>query len=218
MPALYALGQHDALHAAAQQLHADDRVFAFLDDVYIITTQSRARQAIDIVTERIASQAGVQTHLGKLEVWSPIAGAAPPGVAELSPTAWKGDAPDHENGLVILRAPLGHPAFAQAHADDRPSLARSRPATAPRRMQPSKCRANSSSSTLGSLGRCATGAPKKKPRNGSAPLHGAAARGAFSSRLLSGSCSGGPALGGRGMGRKARLDRGPSRQTSGAAG
>ena len=119
MPALYALGQHDALHEAASRLHANDHVFAFLDDIYIITTRELAREAIAVVTQSISSKAGVQTHLGKLEVWSPCGGAAPPGVAQLSPTAWKGDAPDHENGLVILGAPLGHPTFVQTHAENR---------------------------------------------------------------------------------------------------
>ena len=33
MPALFALAQHDALAAAAGQLHVGERLFAFLDDL-----------------------------------------------------------------------------------------------------------------------------------------------------------------------------------------
>ena len=42
-PALFALGQHDALHQAAAALHPEDSLVAFLDDLYVITTPPRAR-------------------------------------------------------------------------------------------------------------------------------------------------------------------------------
>ena len=87
--------------------------------VYIVTTRARARSAIDVVTTSIEEKAGVQTHLGKLEVWSAAGGPAPPGISELSPTAWKGNMPEDENGLVVLGAPLGMPAFVKAFAEER---------------------------------------------------------------------------------------------------
>ena len=49
-PALYALGQHDALVAADEQLRPGECLAAFLDDVYLVTTPSRAREALDVVT------------------------------------------------------------------------------------------------------------------------------------------------------------------------
>ena len=119
MPALYALGQHDALQAARDQLHADDVLIAFLDDLYILTRRSRAKEAIDIVTGKVSEMAGVQTHLGKLEAWSPSGGPAPPGLNDLSPTAWKADLPEEQNGIKILGAPLGQPAFVKAHLTER---------------------------------------------------------------------------------------------------
>ena len=60
-------------------------------------------------------------HLGKLEAWSAAGGPPLPGIAELSATAWKGNLPEHLNGIMVLGAPLGHPAFMQAFADERAS-------------------------------------------------------------------------------------------------
>ena len=42
MPALYALGQHDGLAAGAHQLHEDDFVVPYLDDLYVRATRERA--------------------------------------------------------------------------------------------------------------------------------------------------------------------------------
>ena len=36
-PALYALGQHDALQRAAEGLDPSDSLLAFLDDLYVVT-------------------------------------------------------------------------------------------------------------------------------------------------------------------------------------
>ena len=119
MPALYALGQHDALQAARAELHADDVLVAFLDDLYLLTSRSRVKRAIEIVTGKVAEMAGVQPHLGKLQAWSPSGGPAPPGLADLSATAWEGSLPEELNGIKVLGAPLGQPAFVKAHLAER---------------------------------------------------------------------------------------------------
>ena len=49
MPALYALGQHEALRQASQELHSDDVLMAFLDDLYLITSRDRVAEAIKTV-------------------------------------------------------------------------------------------------------------------------------------------------------------------------
>ena len=41
MPLLFSLGQHPALQAFQAQLLPNERVFAYLDDVYVITTPAR---------------------------------------------------------------------------------------------------------------------------------------------------------------------------------
>ena len=75
MPALYALAQHDSLARARSQLHPNDFLLAFLDDLYSVTSRSRARAAFDIVPRKV-STAGVQTHTGKLRLWSSLVGNA----------------------------------------------------------------------------------------------------------------------------------------------
>ena len=56
-PALFALGQHDALHQAAVALHPEDSLVVFLDDLYVITTPPRARAALDETVGTVESPA-----------------------------------------------------------------------------------------------------------------------------------------------------------------
>ena len=114
MPALYALGQHEAIAHAAQQLHQDDLVCAFLDDIYIVTSQERAAHAFYTVSRSIEEMAGVKPHLGKLEAWSPSGGPPPPGLADISASAWKGNLPSESNGIVVLGVPVGKAEFMTA--------------------------------------------------------------------------------------------------------
>ena len=90
-PALYALGQHDALVAADAQLRPGECLAA----------------------------AGVAANLGKTRVYNRDGGPAPPGIAELGANVWRGDAPAAERGFVALGTPLGHPRFVAAHTDTR---------------------------------------------------------------------------------------------------
>ena len=53
-----ALCQHDALAAAARQLEAGEFLAAFLDDIYVVTSPSRARGRLDAVTATIEREAG----------------------------------------------------------------------------------------------------------------------------------------------------------------
>ena len=70
MPALFALAQHDALVKAAGQLGSGERLFAFLDDLYLVTDRARAATSFHRVANEVHQHAGVQTHLGKLRAWS----------------------------------------------------------------------------------------------------------------------------------------------------
>ena len=119
MPALYALAQHDALEAAAGRLEKGERLFAFLDDLYVVTTRARAAAAFKEVAGAVERHAGVQSHLGKLRAWCRGGGPAPADVAELGPKVWRANLPDDLNGLVVLGAPLGRDAFVQAHGRER---------------------------------------------------------------------------------------------------
>ena len=79
-PALYALGQHDALVAADKRLQPGECLAAFLDDVYVVTTPARAREALDIVTTSIQDRVGVAANLGKTRVYNRAGGPAPAGI------------------------------------------------------------------------------------------------------------------------------------------
>ena len=57
-PALFALGQHDALAAAARQLEAGKFLAAFLDDIYVVTSPPRARVLLDAVQHHRAPGRG----------------------------------------------------------------------------------------------------------------------------------------------------------------
>ena len=57
-PALFALAIHHALRDAAAQLHQDDFLIAYLDDVYVKTSRERARAVFDMVTASIQPRGG----------------------------------------------------------------------------------------------------------------------------------------------------------------
>ena len=118
-PALYAIGQHAALLAAQSRLQADEEVFAFLDDLYVLTTLPRARVARDVVAGAVEAGCGIASNHGKTRIFGWSNAPAPPEVADLGPDVWRGNKPPHQRGFVVLGAPIGHPAFIQAWADER---------------------------------------------------------------------------------------------------
>ena len=113
------MAQHDSLEAARDRLHDDDFLFAFLDDLYVVTTRERARGAYDAVTEEVARGAGVRTNLGKLRIWSKAGGECPPGFEEFGADTWAGGAVPERRGIKVLGTPLGHPAFVRTLTDKR---------------------------------------------------------------------------------------------------
>ena len=119
MPALYALAQHDSLVAARERLHDDDMLFAFLGDLYLVSTRDLVLQAFHAVTEEVAAGAGVQTHFGKLRVWSKAGGQAPAGMEDIAPEAWVGDAVPERRGIKVLGTPLGCTAYVRSRAAKR---------------------------------------------------------------------------------------------------
>ena len=71
MPALFALGQHDALVAIQARLSPKGRLFAFLDDIYVwspspnrVATVHSARQ------EELLAHTGIHIHHGKTQLWN----------------------------------------------------------------------------------------------------------------------------------------------------
>ena len=119
MPALYALAQHDALVSANGNMLPTERIFSFLDDLYVVTCRTRAAEAFQEVATAVQAMAGVRTHLGKLRAWSAGGGPAPGGIAALGVDVWTADKDDIENGLKILGSPLGKDAYVRRFSEDR---------------------------------------------------------------------------------------------------
>ena len=92
---------------------------AFLDDVYVVTTPARAREALDVVTTSIQDRAGVAANLSKTRVYNRAGGPAPAGIAELGEAVWTGNAPEAARGFLALGTPIGHPAYVASHTDAR---------------------------------------------------------------------------------------------------
>ena len=82
MPALYALGQHPALVAAAATLLPGETVFAYLDDVYAVCQPERVHAVANVARVALQEHAGIEVHLGKTRVWN-AAGGEPAGVHAL---------------------------------------------------------------------------------------------------------------------------------------
>ena len=121
MPMLFSLGQHRALVAVQSKLLEDEKLFAFLDDVYVICRPSRVQEVFQLLETELRSRASISIHLGKTKLWN-ASGIEPTGVASLSAAArmhdpqavvWRGDQglPTAQQGLKVLGAPVGHPDF-----------------------------------------------------------------------------------------------------------
>ena len=102
-PAVYLLGQHDALVAADERLQLGECLAAFL--VHVVTTPARGREALDIAMSMIQDRAGNAANVGKTRVYTRAGGPAPPGIAELGDRVSTGNAPEAERDF----SPWAHP-------------------------------------------------------------------------------------------------------------
>ena len=92
-PALFALFQHAALCQASSTLHSAERLLAFLDDLYVLTTRERAREARDTAVQAVQEGCGIGSNEGKTRGNSHAGGEPPPGIAELGADVWRGNKP-----------------------------------------------------------------------------------------------------------------------------
>ena len=99
MPMLFALGQHQALEAVQSRLRDGEKLFAFLDDVYLVCSPGQVADVLKIVEEELMAHANISLHLGKTQVWN-RSGVVPAGIEEISRAArlvkpdaivWRGD-------------------------------------------------------------------------------------------------------------------------------
>ena len=97
MPLLFCLAVHNALTAIQDQLRPGEHVFAFLDDIYVVSLPERTRAIFNLVAEKLGEGAGVELHAGKTRVWN-RAGDCPP---DMGPDVW------NAAGIKTLGTPVG---------------------------------------------------------------------------------------------------------------
>ena len=86
------------------------RLLAYLDDLYILTSEDGARPAIDTATRCVQARAGVAANLGKTRAYSPSSS----GIAELGDDVWRGERPPEETGFLALGTPIGSTVYIAA--------------------------------------------------------------------------------------------------------
>ncbi len=65
MPLLYALGQHRALQAVRARLRSTEKLFAFLDDLYVVCAPERVVEVHRILEEELWRHARHLINEGK---------------------------------------------------------------------------------------------------------------------------------------------------------
>ena len=127
MPMLFSLGQHRALVASAEQLQENEKLFAFLDDIYVVCDPDRVENVHQLLQRELWVHARISLHLGKTQVWN-RSGECPPACEEMQRAAvqvdpdvrvWNGDVsrPGSEQGLKILGTPVGQPEYVTTKLD-----------------------------------------------------------------------------------------------------
>jgi len=118
MPALFSLGIRRALAAVGERLDPGDLLVAFLDDVFVLTSEERARRSFDVVEHELRTRAGIDLERTKTRAFAFQPAPAPPGIAELGrpdEPIWRADPglPADQRGLRVLGMPMGDPAFVE---------------------------------------------------------------------------------------------------------
>ena len=77
MPMLFALGLHPAQRAALGGMRVGERIFAYLDDVYVICRAERVVEVFKILEEEMLAHSEIWLHLGNNQVWNRAGGTRP---------------------------------------------------------------------------------------------------------------------------------------------
>ena len=123
MPMLFSLGQHAALVAISERLEDGERLLAFLDDLYVVSTPERTVAVHNILREELWQHAKISVHNGKTRVWN-RGGIVPDrcdvleaAARAVDPSArvWRGNHEDRpeEQGITILGTPVGRQKFVE---------------------------------------------------------------------------------------------------------
>ena len=122
MPALFCLAVQSALTAAQGELREGEAVFAYLDDVYLLTTPDRCAEVLLIISRHLQEKCGISVNQGKLQSWCPRGGPSPAGLLPFSTpehTVWRSDLPAEDNGVVVVGTPIGRDSFVSKVAEEK---------------------------------------------------------------------------------------------------
>ena len=121
MPALFSLGQHPALVAVQRQLGPNERLLAFLDDIYARCSPDRVIPVFNLLRRELWCHSRIQIHLGKTQLCNQggveLAGlealTADARMSDPQAIVWRGDRsfPLEDQRLLVLGTPLGSPQF-----------------------------------------------------------------------------------------------------------
>ena len=111
MPLLFSLAIHNALAEVKAHLNEGERLFAFLDDIYVLAKPGRIREIYNLLGERLFARSGIQLHTGKTRTWNG-AGAPPPRMEVLGLDVWSC------SGIKILGTPVGDDEFVRKLSEE----------------------------------------------------------------------------------------------------
>ena len=124
MPLLFSLGMHGALVTVKSKLKEGEKLFGYLDDVYVICTPKRVLDVFRLLETELHNRVSISIHQGKTQIRN-RGGLEPVGAATLTaaarrekPEAVVGRGDPHllpsEQGLMVLGAPVGQPEYVLA--------------------------------------------------------------------------------------------------------
>ena len=100
MSLLFSLAIHNALAEVKANLRGDEHLFAFHDDVYVLTLPERSRDAFNLLGEKLSAMAEIQLHSGKTRTWNK-AGIVPQHMNDVGDEVWSPES------IKILCTPVG---------------------------------------------------------------------------------------------------------------
>ena len=89
MPAFFSLGQHGALEAIQARLRPSERLMAFLDDIWCVSSPERTAVGFTAIQEELLT-IGIRVHDGKTQLWN-RSGQVPAGTEALTAAAQRSD-------------------------------------------------------------------------------------------------------------------------------
>ena len=74
MPLLFAMGQHHALDTVSRSLREDEKLLAYLDDIYFCCEADRVGEVYTVVQEALQTNAGISIDEGVEHGWGTSTG------------------------------------------------------------------------------------------------------------------------------------------------